>query len=103
MFEDLKALLRGDVELIAGALKTSTGRSFAGYCSIILIGSALYGSTLGIWRAPLQASYTAIKFPSLIFLTCAGNAVLNGMLAQLLGSGLTFKQTSMAILMSFAI
>jgi hypothetical protein len=51
----------------------------------------------------VQAFYTAIKFPLLIFLTCAANAVVNGMLAQLLGSGLTFKQTSAAILMSFAI
>jgi hypothetical protein len=29
--------------------------------------------------------------------------MLNGMLAQILGSGLSFKQTSLAILMSFAI
>ena len=57
----------------------------------------------GIWRAPLQSLYTAIKFPLLIFLTCAGNGVLNGMLAQILGSGLSFKQTTFAILMSFAI
>ena len=47
-------------------------------------------------------AYTAAKFPLLIFLTCAGNALLNGMLAQLLGSGLSFRQTSAAILMSFA-
>jgi hypothetical protein len=103
MFETLKALLRGDAEQIARALKAPTIRSLAGYCGIILIGSALYGATVGIWRAPLQALYTAIKFPLLIFLTCAGNAAANGMFAQLLGSGLTFKQTSAAILMSFAI
>jgi hypothetical protein len=103
MFEDLKELLRGDTEQIARALKASTVRLFARYSAIILIGSALYGSTLGIWRAPLQSFYTAIKFPLLIFLTCAANGVVNGMLAQLLGSGLTFRQTSLAILMSFAI
>ena len=103
MLEDLKALLRGETEQIIARLRTPTSRLFVGYCAIILIGSALYGSTLGVWRAPLQAFYTAIKFPLLIFLTCAANGVVNGMLAQLLGSGLTFKQTSLAILMSFAI
>ena len=103
MFEDLKGLLRGDAEKIAQRLEAPTVSSFFGYAAVILIGSALYGSTLGLWRAPLQALYAAIKFPLLIFLTCLGNAVLNGMLAQLLGSGLTFKQTSVAILMSFAI
>src|SRR5262249_10837120 len=70
-------------------------------CSVVvLIGSGLYGFTVGLWHAPRQALYTAIKFPLLIFLTCAGNAMLNGMLAQVLGSGLSFRQTSIAILMS---
>ena len=78
-------------------------RWFGTYCLAIAIGSSVYGATIGIWRAPLQSFYTAIKFPLLIFLTCAGNAAVNGMLAQLLGSGLSFKQTSLAILMSFAI
>jgi hypothetical protein len=43
------------------------------------------------------------SFPLLILLTCAGNALLNGILAQILGSGLSFRQTSLAILMSFAL
>lgn len=103
MLDDLKALLRGDADQIASRLKAPSIPTFARYCAVILVGSALYGSTVGIWRAPLQSLYTAIKFPLLIFLTCAGNAVINGMLAQVLGSGLNFKQTSLAILMSFAI
>ena len=76
--------------------------SIAQQCLTILIGCSLYGATVGIWRAPLQACYTALKIPLLIFLTCAANALLNGMLAQLLGSGLSFKQTAAAILTSFA-
>ena len=103
MIENLPILLRGDAEEIARWLRQSNFRSLIGYCAIILVGTAVYGFTLGIWRAPLQSVYTAIKFPLLIFLTCAGNAVVNGMLAQLLGSGLSFRQTSFAILMSFAI
>ena len=77
-------------------------QSIAQQCLTIVIGCSLYGATVGIWRAPLQACYTALKIPLLIFLTCGANAVLNGMLAQLLGSGLSFRQTAAAILTSFA-
>lgn len=103
MRERVKALLRGDAAELANWLAAPKLRSLAECLLIILIGSGLYGFTLGIWRAPLQSLYTAIKFPVLIFLTCGGNALLNGMLAQILGLGLSFKQTSLAILMSFAI
>jgi hypothetical protein len=103
MTDRLKALLRGDAERLANWLTAPDLRSVADCIVIILLGSGLYGFTLGIWRAPLQSLYTAIKFPALIFLTCGGNALLNGMLAQILGVGLSFKQTSLAILMSFAI
>lgn len=103
MIAELKILLRGDEKQLSDWLRKPTLRSLAGYCALIAVGAAVYGCTLGLWRAPLQSLYTAIKFPLLIFLTCAGNALLNGMLAQLLGSGLSFKQTSIAILMSFAI
>lgn len=103
MIKNLPILLRGDAEKIALWLRQPHLRSLIGYCAIILLGTSVYGFTLGIWRAPLQSFYTAMKFPLLIFLTCAGNAAVNGMLAQLLGSGLSFKQTSLAILMSFAI
>ena len=103
MIERIKALLRGDVDRLASWLAAPDLRSVVGCMMIILIGSGLYGFTLGIWRAPLQSLYTAVKFPALIFLTCGGNALLNGMLAQILGVGLSFKQTSFAILMSFAI
>ena len=103
MMGRIKSLLRGDAERLANWLAAPDMRAFVRYLAIILIGSGIYGFTLGIWRAPLQSFYTAIKFPLLIFLTCAGNAVVNGMLAQILGSGLSFKQTSLAILMSFAI
>src|SRR5205085_7827251 len=39
-------------------------------------------------------AFSAIKFPLLIFVTCGANGLLNGMLAQVLGSGLSFKQTT---------
>jgi hypothetical protein len=103
MMRNLKALLRGNEdELLAGLSRPGLG--WAAFCSLVIVaGTGLYGATVGLWRAPLQSFYTALKFPLLIFLTCGGNALLNGMLAQLLGSGLSFRQTSLAILMSFAL
>ena len=103
MTERFKVMLRGDAERLSVWLAAADLRSIITCLVIIAIGSGLYGFTIGIWRAPLQSLFTAIKFPLFIFLTCAGNAVVNGMFAQLLGSGLSFKQTTFAVLMSFAI
>lgn len=44
-------------------------------------------------RAPLMALYVGIKMPLLIFLTLTVNWLLKGLLALLLGSGLSFRQT----------
>jgi hypothetical protein len=99
----LEILLRGAPDEIRGWLDEPGWKSTALCTLIALLGAGLYGATVGLWRAPLQSLYTAIKFPLLILLTAAGNALLNGLLAQLLGSSLSFRQTSRAILMSFAL
>ena len=101
MIEHLKTLLRGEVD--AACLEKLNASRFIGYGITIVLGSSVYGATIGLWRAPLQSVFTAIKFPLLIFLTCLGNGAVNGMLAQVLGSGLSFRQTAFAILMSFAV
>lgn len=69
----------------------------------IVAGSGAYGATIGLGRAPLQAAFTALKFPLLMLLTTAGNALLNGMLAQLLGLGISFRQSALAIATGFAV
>lgn len=99
----LVTLCRGDSERIAPWLDEREPRWLLTCIVTIAAGCALYGGVVGLWRAPLQAVYTAFKMPLLIFLTCGGNALLNGLLAQVLGSGLSFRQTSLAILMSFTI
>jgi len=99
----LKVLLRCDADRVAESVSRASFESVAQFSLIILIGAGLYGATLGLWRGTLQAFYTAIKFPLVILLTCVGNGAINGMLAQILGSGLSFRQTAVAILMSFAI
>ena len=103
MIARLEVLLRADAAEMSAQLRVSDRATLIFHAFIICVGAGVYGVTVGIWRAPLQSFYTAIKFPLLIFLTCGGNALLNGMLAQVLGSGLSFRQTSVAILMSFAI
>lgn len=50
-----------------------------------------------------MAVYVAAKMPLLIFLTLAVNGLINGMFGSLLGSGMSFRQTMQACLMSFAL
>ncbi len=69
----------------------------------ICAGAALYGAAMGWWRDPLQAFYTGIKLPLAILLTTLGNALLNAMLAPLLGLNVAFRQSLSAVLMSFAV
>jgi len=98
-----RALLAGNMVELAPRVARPGWRSAVLCGGIILCGGALYGAVLGAWRGELQTVFTAVKFPLLVFLTCGANAALNGCLGQLLGSGLGFRQTTLAILMSFAV
>ncbi len=101
--ERFHALLAGDPQKLAAWTCESGWRWPLICCATIVSGGACYGITLGLWRDATQSLFTAIKFPLLIFLTCGGNALLNGCLALVLGAGLGFRQTMLAILMSFTI
>lgn len=99
----LLILCRGDHGAIAPWLDERDAKWLLTCALTITLGCALYGGVVGLWAGPLQASYTAVKMPLLIFLTCGANAAINGMLAQVLGSGLSFRQSTLAILMSYTI
>ena len=99
----LRALLRGDPQTVVAWIAERGARGLLSCIGVIVVGCGMYGATVGLWRSPLQAVYVALKIPLVILLTAAGNAVLNGVLAHLLGSGLSFRQTSLAIVMSFAV
>jgi hypothetical protein len=71
--------------------------------AVIFVGAGLYGGAMGWWRAPQQGLIVALKFPLIILLTTLGNALLNGMLAPLLGLNIGLRQSLLAILMSFTI
>jgi len=70
---------------------------------LIIIGCASYGLTMGLWQGWEMASYVAIKLPLLIFLTLLVNGLINGLLAQVLGSGVTMRQSVQFLLTGFAI
>ncbi len=83
-------------------LRSDSGKSLV--CLLLILGGgAIYGASLGIWRAPLQAVFVAIKLPLLLLLTALGTALINGMLAQLLNAPMNFRQSLLAVLMSFAL
>jgi hypothetical protein len=100
---EIGALLRGEPEkLVAWSGRWSTQR-FALHIVMIVVGAGLYGAAMGWWRDPQQALYVAVKLPLIILLTTLGNAMLNAMLAPLLGLNIPFRQSFSAILMSFVI
>jgi hypothetical protein len=100
---EISTLLRGELESIAAWLERWHTRRFALHLALIIFGAGLYGAAMGWWRDPQQALYVAVKFPLIILLTTAGNALLNAMLAPLLGLNIPFRQSFSAILMSFTI
>ena len=96
-------LLSGEAGALAGWTGKFESRRFAFHLAVIVVGAGAYGGAMGWWRDPVQALYVGIKFPLIILLTTVGNALLNAMLAPLLGLNLTLRQSLLAVLMSFAI
>lgn len=101
--DHLPSLLRGDSDRITASLRRGAAAQVFLYLTVICAGAGLFGAAVGCWRASLQGVYTAIKLPLILLLTTLGNAMLNGMLAPLLGLNINFRQSLMAILMSFTI
>ncbi len=96
-------LLRGETQFLRAWSDTWSRDRLALSSVVIVIGAGLYGAAMGCWRAPLAAWFVAIKLPLIILLTAVGNALLNAMLAPLLGLNLRFRQSFLAILTSFTI
>lgn len=99
----LPALLRGDLNAMACAVRDGRWQEMSLFLCVILAGAGLFGAATGSWRAPLQGVYTGIKFPLIVLLTMLGNGLLNGMLAPLLGLNLGLRQAFLAVMMSFAV
>jgi len=100
---DFRTLLQGQANTLLQWTQPGHLRTSAKNVAIILLGAGLYGAAMGWWREPLQGCYVAVKFPLVILLTTLGNALLNAMLAPLLGLNIGFRQSFLSILMSFTI
>jgi len=104
MGDFLKSLCRANDRELSDWLDDKCGYRVHFYAlATIFSGCGLYGFAIGYWRAPLQGIYSGIKLPLLILLTCLANALLNSILAMVLGSRLTFRQTSLCILLGFSL
>ncbi len=102
-FARLPVLCQSDSSAISSWLDEQSLRWIACCGLTIAVGSGLYGATIGLWRAGLMAVYVAIKFPLLIFLATLCNALLNWMIALMIGAQFTFRQTLLAQLMGFTV
>lgn len=101
--QSIGVLLRGQPEVLTEWIEHWTVKRLAFCVAVIFIGAGLYGGAMGWWRAPEQGLIVALKFPLIILLTTLGNALLNGMMAPLLGLNIGLRQSLLAILMSFTI
>jgi len=98
----LVRLCRAESEELAGWLLPGSGR-LPLVILLLVLGSGVYGFTVGLWRAPLMGLYVGLKFPLIVLITALSTALINGMLAQVLGTGLSFRQSFTAVMISFAL
>jgi hypothetical protein len=99
----LGLLLRGEPLALCSWLDRGERKRLVVCFATILIGAGSYGAAMGFWRAPLQGLYVAIKLPIIILLTTFANALLNAMIAPLLGLNISLRQSFLAVLLSFTI
>lgn len=98
------ALCRLDEAIVA---RVREGRELAKIAlwavKLILCSGALYGFAFGLWRAPEQAVYAAIKLPLLLLLIVGASAIINGFLALVLSARIGVMQGLVAILLSLSV
>lgn len=102
-FGEIPALLGGDPRRLGGTGANWGIRRALVCVAVICVGAGLYGAAMGSWRSPVQAGFNLVKFPLLLLATALGNALLNGMVAPLLGLNLPFRQSFLLVLMSFTV
>jgi hypothetical protein len=98
------ALCRMDAEATGRVRRDrDLGPLLYGCLATIVVGTALYGATMGMWRGPAQAAFASIKlvvlFLGLFALTAASNAMLGGVLR----TKLSFRQVAACCLLGLAV
>jgi hypothetical protein len=69
----------------------------------ICLGAGAYGVAFGIWRGGAQAVFSAVKLPALFLAIASCTMGLGAMVAVLLRSRLSFRQTAVCMLVSLAV
>ena len=101
--KNIPALCQGSRALLQDWLENSPARTLSFCIPAIILGCGAYGFTMGIWQGWTMATYVAIKFPLVIFATLIVNGLINGMLAMVIGSGISFRQSFQFLLAGFAL
>lgn len=78
------------------------GRVALSAIAIIVVGAGAYGFAFGIWRAPEQALYSALKMPAMLAALVLATTSVNAMLALLLRAPLGLRQSAVCILVGLA-
>lgn len=95
MTEQVSLLLQRRDQLVSDIAR---GRRLRGHLAtmvaVMIGGSAIYGSVLGLWRSPLMSLYAAIKLPLLLIWTSILTMSFNWMVARTLSLRLSFLQVS---------
>jgi hypothetical protein len=97
------AALRGEPDSLRSWIENWNTLQLGRAALLIIAGSGIYGAAVGSWRGSVQSLFVALKLPLILVLTAMGNAILNAMIAPLLGLKATLLQTFRAILLSFMI
>lgn len=97
------ALCRMDAELLRRIARGERlGAVAISALAAIATGGASYGAAFGIWRAPEQALFAAIKLPALLIAVVLTTVIINAMLAMLLRAPLGLRQSAVCILVGLA-
>jgi hypothetical protein len=78
-------------------------RAVWGFLLVTIGGAASYGAVLGLWRAPLQAAFAAVKLPLVLIVTSGLTLIFNWMLASLLGLRLPIARVAVLTVAGLAI
>lgn len=98
-WREFDSLLRGRV---AVRVRDGAGVRWVFLLGVVVFGAGLYGAAVGCWRAGEQALFNVVKFPLLLLGTALGNALVNGLLAPLLGLDISIRRSLELNLWSFA-
>lgn len=69
----------------------------------MVTGAAMYGAAFAIWRSPLQIVFSMAKMPMMMLAVTVTTGLLSAIVAQVMGSKLSFAQVGMCILFGFSI